>query len=478
MSSNQLDTKAQAWSALFSEPMSELVKRYTASVFFDKRLADADIRGSLAHAHMLQAQGIISADDHAAINSGLAQVKAEIDAGEFNWQLDLEDVHLNIEARLTQLVGDPGKRLHTGRSRNDQVATDIRLWLRDEIDQLNDLLNELQLSLIEVAKRHVDVILPGFTHLQVAQPVSFGHHMLAYVEMFKRDAERLRDVRKRVNVLPLGAAALAGTSYPLNRDMVAELLGMEGVCQNSLDAVSDRDFAIEFTAAASVVMVHVSRLSEELIVWMSQNFGFVRIADRFTTGSSIMPQKKNPDVPELARGKTGRVVGHLMGLITLMKGQPLAYNKDNQEDKEPLFDTVDTVRDTLRIFAEMIGGQVNPATGQREGGITVNAQAMEQAALRGYATATDLADYLVKKGLPFRDAHEVVAHAVKTAIAQGIDLSELELSALQAFDARIDADVFDCLSLRGSLNARQTTGGTAPSQVLLQIARHEARLAQ
>jgi argininosuccinate lyase len=478
MSSNQLDTKAQAWSALFSEPMSELVKRYTASVFFDKRLADADIRGSLAHAHMLQAQGIISADDHAAINSGLAQVKAEIDAGEFNWQLDLEDVHLNIEARLTQLVGDAGKRLHTGRSRNDQVATDIRLWLRDEIDQLNDLLNELQLSLIEVAKRHVDVILPGFTHLQVAQPVSFGHHMLAYVEMFKRDAERLSDVRKRVNVLPLGAAALAGTSYPLNRDMVAELLGMEGVCQNSLDAVSDRDFAIEFTAAASVVMVHVSRLSEELIVWMSQNFGFVRIADRFTTGSSIMPQKKNPDVPELARGKTGRVVGHLMGLITLMKGQPLAYNKDNQEDKEPLFDTVDTVRDTLRIFAEMIGGQVNPATGQREGGITVNAQAMEQAALRGYATATDLADYLVKKGLPFRDAHEVVAHAVKTAIAQGIDLSELELSALQAFDARIDADVFDCLSLRGSLNARQTTGGTAPSQVLLQIARHEARLAQ
>jgi argininosuccinate lyase len=427
---------------------------------------------------MLQAQGIISSDDHASIKSGLAQVQAEIDAGEFNWQLDLEDVHLNIEARLTQLVGDAGKRLHTGRSRNDQVATDIRLWLRDEIDQLNDLLNELQLSLIDVAKRHVDVILPGFTHLQVAQPVSFGHHMLAYVEMFKRDAERLRDVRKRVNVLPLGAAALAGTSYPLNRDMVAELLGMEGVCQNSLDAVSDRDFAIEFTAAASVVMVHVSRLSEELIVWMSQNFGFVRIADRFTTGSSIMPQKKNPDVPELARGKTGRVVGHLMGLITLMKGQPLAYNKDNQEDKEPLFDTVDTVRDTLRIFAEMIGGQVNPATGQREGGITVNAQAMEQAALRGYATATDLADYLVKKGLPFRDAHEVVAHAVKTAIAQGIDLSELELRALQAFDARIDADVFDCLSLRGSLNARQTTGGTAPSQVLLQIARHEARLAQ
>ncbi|ESS14326.1 MAG: argininosuccinate lyase [Burkholderiales bacterium] len=476
MSSNQLDTKAQAWSALFSEPMSELVKRYTASVFFDKRLANVDIRGSLAHAHMLQAQHIISADDLASINKGLTQIQTEIDAGEFNWQLDLEDVHLNIEARLTQLVGDAGKRLHTGRSRNDQVATDIRLWLRDEIDQLSELLAELQRSLLSVAKRHVDVIMPGFTHLQVAQPVSFGHHMLAYVEMFSRDAQRLADVRKRVNVLPLGAAALAGTSYPLNRDMVADLLGMEGVCQNSLDAVSDRDFAIEFSAAAAIIMVHTSRLSEELIVWMSQNFGFVRIADRFTTGSSIMPQKKNPDVPELARGKTGRVVGHLMGLITLMKGQPLAYNKDNQEDKEPLFDTVDTVRDTLRIFSEMMGGQLNPATGEREGGITVNAQAMEQAALRGYATATDLADYLVNKGLPFRDAHEVVAHAVKTAIAQGIDLSELSLNALQAFDARIEADVFECLSLRGSLNARQTTGGTAPSQVLLQIARHEKRL--
>ena len=476
MSSNQLDTKAQAWSALFSEPMSELVKRYTASVLFDKRLANVDIRGSLAHAHMLQAQHIISADDLASINSGLAQIQTEISAGEFNWQLDLEDVHLNIEARLTQLVGDAGKRLHTGRSRNDQVATDIRLWLRDEIDQLSELLAELQRSLLSVAKRHVDVILPGFTHLQVAQPVSFGHHMLAYVEMFSRDAQRLADVRKRVNVLPLGAAALAGTSYSLNRNMVADLLGMEGVCQNSLDAVSDRDFAIEFSAAAAIIMVHTSRLSEELIVWMSQNFGFVRIADRFTTGSSIMPQKKNPDVPELARGKTGRVVGHLMGLITLMKGQPLAYNKDNQEDKEPLFDTVDTVRDTLRIFAEMMGGQLNPATGEREGGITVNAQAMEQAALRGYATATDLADYLVNKGLPFRDAHEVVAHAVKTAIAQGVDLSELSLSALQAFDARIEADVFECLSLRGSLNARQTTGGTAPSQVLLQIARHEKRL--
>ncbi|MEG2630766.1 MAG: argininosuccinate lyase, partial [Comamonas sp.] len=335
-SHNQLDTKAQAWSALFSEPMSDLVKRYTSSVFFDKRLWQADIMGSLAHAEMLSAQGIISAEDHASIEKGMAQITAEIEAGGFEWKLDLEDVHLNIEARLTQLVGDAGKRLHTGRSRNDQVATDVRLWLRGEIDVISGLLGELQKSLVETAERHVEVILPGFTHLQVAQPVSFGHHLLAYVEMFKRDAERMADVRRRVNVLPLGSAALAGTTYPLDRERVARSLGMEGVCQNSLDAVSDRDFAIEFSAAAALCMVHISRFSEELILWMSQNFGFIKIADRFTTGSSIMPQKKNPDVPELARGKTGRVVGHLMGLITLMKGQPLAYNKDNQEDKEPL----------------------------------------------------------------------------------------------------------------------------------------------
>ncbi|HEY4665187.1 MAG TPA: argininosuccinate lyase, partial [Comamonas sp.] len=325
-SHNQLDTKAQAWSALFSEPMSDLVKRYTSSVFFDNRMWKADITGSLAHAEMLAAQGVIGQDDFAAIQKGMAQIKQEIESGAFEWKLDLEDVHLNIEARLTALVGDAGKRLHTGRSRNDQVATDVRLWLRDEIDLIEGLLKELQLSLVEVAEKNVDVILPGFTHLQVAQPVSFGHHMLAYVEMFKRDAERMLDVRKRVNVLPLGSAALAGTTYPLDRERVAKTLGMDGVCQNSLDGVSDRDFAIEFTAAASLCMVHISRLSEELIVWMSQNFGFIKIADRFTTGSSIMPQKKNPDVPELARGKTGRVVGHLMGLITLMKGQPLAYN--------------------------------------------------------------------------------------------------------------------------------------------------------
>ena len=482
-SHNQLDTKAQAWSALFSEPMSDLVKRYTSSVFFDKRLWQADIAGSLAHAEMLAAQGIISAEDHASIQRGMAQITSEVESGAFEWKLDLEDVHLNIEARRTQLVGDAGKRLHTGRSRNDQVATDVRLWLRGEIDLIGDLLKELQVSLVDVAEQNVEVILPGFTHLQVAQPVSFGHHMLAYVEMFKRDAERMADVRRRTNVLPLGSAALAGTTYPLDRERVAKTLGMVDVngspvvCQNSLDAVSDRDFAIEFTAAASLCMVHVSRLSEELIIWMSQNFGFIKIADRFTTGSSIMPQKKNPDVPELARGKTGRVVGHLMGLITLMKGQPLAYNKDNQEDKEPLFDTVDTLKDTLRIFAEMVGGQLNPATGKKEGGITVNAQAMEQAALKGYATATDLADYLVKKGLPFRDAHETVAHAVKAATTHACDLSELPLTVLQGFHPAIEKDVYECLSLRGSLNARNTLGGTAPAQVRAQLARHRARLA-
>ena len=482
MSNNQLDTKSQAWSALFSEPMSELVKRYTASVFFDQRFWRADIAGSLAHAEMLAAQHIISADDLTAIQNGMVQITREIESGAFEWKLDLEDVHLNIEARLTQLAGDAGKRLHTGRSRNDQVATDVRLWLRDEIDLIGGLLNELQLALVEVAERNVDVILPGFTHLQVAQPVSFGHHLLAYVEMFARDAERMAEVRRRTNRLPLGSAALAGTTYPLDRARVARTLGMVDeagepqICQNSLDAVSDRDFAIEFTAAASLCMVHISRLSEELIIWMSQNFGFIKIADRFTTGSSIMPQKKNPDVPELARGKTGRVVGHLMGLITLMKGQPLAYNKDNQEDKEPLFDTVDTLKDTLRIFTEMIGGQVNPATGTKEGGITVNAQAMEQAALKGYATATDLADYLVKKGVPFRDAHETVAHAVKAATTHAVDLSELPLAVLQGFHAAIGKDVYDCLSLRGSLNARNTLGGTAPAQVTTQIERHRQRL--
>ncbi|MEJ6024099.1 argininosuccinate lyase [Ramlibacter sp. PS4R-6] len=461
---NPLDKKSEGWSALFSEPMSELVQRYTASVGFDKRMWRADIDGSLAHARMLAAQKVISGEDLAAIEKGLAQVAQEIESGQFQWKLELEDVHLNVEARLTQLVGDAGKRLHTGRSRNDQVATDIRLWLRGEIDTIATLLAALQKSLLELADKHADTVMPGFTHLQVAQPVTFGHHLLAYVEMFQRDAERMADVRKRVNRLPLGAAALAGTSYPLDREMVAKALGMDGICRNSLDAVSDRDFAIEFTAAASLAMVHISRLSEELVLWMSQNFGFIRIADRFTTGSSIMPQKKNPDVAELARGKTGRVAGHLMGLLMLMKGQPLAYNKDNQEDKEPLFDAADTLRDTLRIFTEMMGG------------ITVNAQAMEQAALKGYATATDLADYLVKKGLPFRDAHDTVAQAVKAAVSHNVDLSELPLTVLQQFHPAIGKDVYDALSLRGSLDARNVAGGTAPAQVRAEIARHRQRL--
>ena len=482
MSKAQLESKQHAWSALFNEPMSARVQRYTASVGFDQRLWRADIEGSLAHAEMLAAQGIISQADGQAIAKGLAQIAQEIESGTFVWRLELEDVHLNIEARLTQLIGDAGKRLHTGRSRNDQVATDIRLWLRQEIDLIVNALHALQRALLHVASDHVHTVMPGFTHLQVAQPVSLAHHLLAYVEMFERDAQRMREVRQRVNCLPLGSAALAGTSYPLDRERVARQLGMTDehgapkLCLNSLDAVSDRDFAIEFTAAASLCMMHVSRLSEECIIWMSQNFGFIRLADRFTTGSSIMPQKKNPDVPELARGKTARVYGHLMGLLTLMKGQPLAYNKDNQEDKEPLFDTVDTLKDTLRIFAEMIGGQTN-VSGSKEGGLTVNAAHMEAAAKKGHATATDLADYLVKKGLPFRDAHETVAHAVKAATSHNCDLSELPLNVLQGFHASIEKDVYEVLSLHGSLNARNTVGGTAPAQVQAQIARHQQRLA-
>ncbi len=464
MSSDPLANKSQAWSALFSEPMSELVQRYTASVGFDKRLWRADIDGSLAHAEMLAAQGIIGAQDLAEIRRGMALIAAEIEQGRFEWKLELEDVHLNIEARLTALVGDAGKRLHTGRSRNDQVATDVRLWLRGEIDRLAALLRGMQASLVELAAQHSQTVMPGFTHMQVAQPVSFAHHLLAYVEMFARDEERLAEVRARTNRLPLGAAALAGTSYPLDRERVARTLGFEGVCQNSLDAVSDRDFALEFTACASICMMHVSRLAEEIVLWMSQNFGFIDLADRYCTGSSIMPQKRNPDVAELARGKSGRVIGHLMGLLTLMKGQPLTYNKDNQEDKEPLFDTVDTLADTLRIMAEMVSG------------IRVKAEAMEAAAQRGYATATDLADYLAKKGVPFRDAHETVAHAVKVAIQRGVDLASLTLAELQAFHPKVEADVFAVLAPRGSMAVRQVTGGTAPGQVLAQVERHRARL--
>ncbi|MCE2866118.1 MAG: argininosuccinate lyase [Oxalobacteraceae bacterium] len=462
--SDQFSKKADAWSARFNEPVSDLVKRYTASVFFDKRLAQVDIQGSLAHADMLAAQNIISAQDYADIQRGMALILSEIEDGKFHWSLDLEDVHLNIEKRLTELVGDAGKRLHTGRSRNDQVATDIRLYLRASIDDILDLLKALRLALLQVAEQHADTILPGFTHLQVAQPVTFGHHLLAYVEMFGRDAERMADCRKRVNRLPLGAAALAGTSFPIDRARVAATLGFDDVCHNSLDAVSDRDFAIEFCAAAALVMTHISRLSEELVIWMSPRVGFIDIADRFCTGSSIMPQKKNPDVPELARGKTGRVNGHLIALLTLMKAQPLAYNKDNQEDKEPLFDTVDTVTDTLRIFADMANG------------ITVKPDAMRAAALQGYATATDLADYLVKKGLPFRDAHEAVAHAVRSCEQRGCDLADLSLEELQHFSPQIDADVHAALTLEGSVAARSHVGGTAPTQVRAAIARLKTQL--
>jgi argininosuccinate lyase len=464
MSDSAATSTASTWSGRFSEPVSELVKRYTASVFFDRRMALQDIRGSLAHARMLARQNIIATADLAAIEQGMEQIRGEIERGEFAWNLDDEDVHLNIEKRLTALVGDAGKRLHTGRSRNDQVATDIRLWLRDTIDAIDGLLAGLLRALIDTAEQHAATPLPGFTHLQVAQPITFGHHLLAYVEMLRRDRERFADCRRRVNRLPLGAAALAGTTFPIDRAFVAEQLGFEGVCENSLDAVSDRDFAIEFTAAASLVMVHLSRLSEELIIWMSPRVGFIDLADRFTTGSSIMPQKKNPDVPELARGKSGRVFGHLVGLLTLMKGQPLAYNKDNQEDKEPLFDTADTLIDTLRVFAEMVPG------------IRVKAEAMRAALKQGYATATDLADYLVKKGLPFRDAHEAVARAVQAAEKRGCDLADLTLAELQAFSTLIGDDVFVVLTVEGSLAARDHVGGTAPAQVRAAIERLRATL--
>ncbi len=461
---SQFSKKNEAWSARFSEPVSDLVKRYTASVFFDKRLAEVDIEGSLAHAEMLAHQGIISQADHAAIQQGMAQIRQEIADDQFEWLLDLEDVHLNIEKRLTELAGDAGKRLHTGRSRNDQVATDIRLYLRAAIDDILNLLRDFRLALLDLAEQHTDTILPGFTHLQVAQPVTFGHHIMAYVEMFGRDAERMADCRKRVNRLPLGAAALAGTTFPIDRERVARTLGFDDICYNSLDAVSDRDFAIEFCAAAALIMTHVSRLSEELVLWMSPRIGFIEIADRFCTGSSIMPQKKNPDVPELARGKTGRVNGHLISLLTLMKGQPLAYNKDNQEDKEPLFDTVDTLTDTLRIFADMASG------------ITVHPEAMRAAALQGYATATDLADYLVKKGLPFRDAHEAVALAVRACVDKGYDLSDLTLEELQTFSELIEGDIYAVLTLEGSVAARNHPGGTAPAQVRAAISRVRAQL--
>jgi argininosuccinate lyase len=415
---DSLNGAAKSWSGRFSEPVAELVKRYTASVDFDKRMAEFDIQGSLAHAQMLNKAGVLSAPDFAAIQNGMADILEEIRSGKFEWSVDLEDVHMNIEKRLTDRIGDAGKRLHTGRSRNDQVATDIRLYLRSAVDGIIELVKELQRSLLDLAEANADTVMPGFTHLQVAQPVTFGHHLLAYVEMLNRDAERFADGRKRINRMPLGSAALAGTSYPIDRAYTAQLLGFDAVCENSLDAVSDRDFAIEFTAAAALTMTHLSRLSEELILWMSPRFGFIDIADRFCTGSSIMPQKKNPDVPELVRGKVGRVNGHLIALLTLMKSQPLAYNKDNQEDKEPLFDTVDTLVQTLTIYADMMRG------------ITVKPDAMRAAVQQGFATATDLADYLVKRGLPFRDAHEAVALAVRFAEGQGCDIGDLSLEAV------------------------------------------------
>ena len=469
-SKNSLANKAQAWSARFAEPVDELVQRYTASIGFDHRFALVDIEGSLAHAEMLAKQKIISAADLADIQKGMAQIKGEIEAGQFEWQLALEDVHLNIEARLTALIGDAGKRLHTGRSRNDQVATDLRLWLRSNVDEIQGSLTALRTALLNLAETHAATIMPGHTHLQVAQPITFGHHLMAYFEMFSRDASRLADCRKRMNRLPLGAAALAGTSYPIDREWVAQKLGFDGICTNSLDAVSDRDFAIEFCAFSATLMMHISRLSEELILWLSPRFGFIDLPDRFCTGSSIMPQKKNPDVPELARGKTGRVYGDLIALLTLMKSQPLAYNKDNQEDKEPLFDAVDTVQDTLRIFADMIPH------------IVVQKAVMQAAAEEGFATATDLADYLVKKGLAFRDAHEAVAHAVKACVGRKCALTDLSLSELRfacGLDARADLiseDVFPLLTVTGSVQSRQHPGGTAPQQVLAAVQRGRAEL--
>jgi argininosuccinate lyase len=462
----QEKSKAAAvpWSGRFNEPVTELVKRYTASIGFDRRLAEFDIEGSLAHARMLHAVEILSAEDLAAIEKGLAQIREEIRAGRFEWLLDLEDVHMNIESRLIAMIGDAGKQLHTARSRNDQVATDVRLFLRAAIDEIVALIKTAQHALIELADQHTDTIMPGFTHLQVAQPVSYSHHLMAYFEMLARDAQRLADCRKRVNRLPLGSAALAGTTFPIDRMMLAKELGFEGICENSLDAVSDRDFAIEFCAAAALVMMHLSRFCEEVIIWMNPRFAFIDLADRFCTGSSIMPQKKNPDVPELIRAKTGRVNGHLVALLTLMKAQPLAYNRDNQEDKEPVFDTVDTLTASLRVFTEMLGG------------IKVNAEAMRKAALEGHATATDLADYLVKRGVPFREAHEAVSQAVRFAEGRGCGLADLKLPDLQQFSPLIGEDVFAVLTLEGALKARSHIGGTAPARVKAAIAKAKKTL--
>ena len=456
---SQDQTTNQSWGGRFSEPVDAFVARFTASVDFDKRLYKHDIQGSIAHATMLASVGVLTEAERDSIIDGLTAIRAEIEAGQFDWRVDLEDVHMNIEARLTDRIGITGKKLHTGRSRNDQVATDIRLWLREEIDIIVAELERLQRGLLDQAEQHAGVIMPGFTHLQTAQPVTFGHHLLAWFEMLSRDRERLLDCRKRVNRMPLGSAALAGTTYPIDRQLTCELLDFEAVSGNSLDGVSDRDFAIEFCSAAALTMMHMSRFSEELVLWTSAQFNFIELPDRFCTGSSIMPQKKNPDVPELVRGKSGRVYGHLMGLLTLMKSQPLAYNKDNQEDKEPLFDAADTLRDCLRAFADMI-----PA-------IQPRVEVMREAALRGFSTATDLADYLVRKGLPFRDCHEIVGHAVKYGVDSGKDLAEMSLEELRRFSDQIEQDVFEVLTLEGSVNARDHIGGTAPNQVLAAVQR-------
>lgn len=442
------------WGGRFNEPTDEFVKIFGASVSFDQALALYDIEGSIAHATMLSEVDVLTNSDLKEILNGLKQIKSEITSGKFNWSTDLEDVHMNIESRLTEICGEPGKKLHTGRSRNDQVATDIRLYLRDHVLLIGQELDKLLNSLLDLAEQEVNTIMPGFTHLQAAQPITFGHHLLAYFEMFKRDRERLQESFKRINTMPLGSAALAGTSYPINRERTAELLGFERISQNSLDAVSDRDFAIEFASNASLIMMHLSRFSEELILWSSAQFDFISLPDSFCTGSSIMPQKKNPDVPELVRGKTGRVTGNLISLLTIMKGQPLAYNKDNQEDKEPLFDSVETIYSCLRIFADMVPN------------IHANRENMLHSAIKGYTTATDLADYLVKKGLPFRDAHDVVGKAVAYGINSDKDLSEFSLEELQEFNSDIDSDVFDAISLEGSINSRNHLGGTSPKQIL------------
>jgi argininosuccinate lyase len=457
---------SKLWGGRFSEATDSFVQRFTASVEFDQRMASEDIRGSLAHAEMLASVNVLSNDELAEIRQGLAQVEQEIAAGSFNWSIELEDVHMNIEARLTELIGVTGKKLHTGRSRNDQVATDIRLFLRTAIDHIATELSRLQRGTITLAAANTATIMPGFTHLQTAQPVSFGHHLLAWNEMLERDYGRLMDCRARMNQSPLGAAALAGTTYPINRALTAELLGFDKPTENSLDSVSDRDFAIEFCSFAALLMTHLSRISEELVLWTSAQFNFIELPDRFCTGSSIMPQKKNPDVPELVRGKVGRVNGHLVSLLTLMKSQPLAYNKDNQEDKEPLFDTVDTVLDSLRAFADMI-----PA-------IKPRIEPMREAALRGFSTATDLADYLVGIGLPFRDAHEVVGKAVAHGVASAQDLAEMDLATLQGFCADIREDVYEVLTLEGSIGARDHLGGTAPAQVAAAAVRAMAAVDQ